>query len=146
MSHIDFSLRELQRAWRESFSLYSSSLDVSTSLARSNTCRMVLFYCVECGLKAVYLKQHGFTSVGNKFAHIQHNLNQLLDELRAGSAYALPLNLVLETPAKQAPRNASSAQLNSVWRYGAKVSNPVDHDLERALLRVNEWIKGELLA
>ncbi len=61
MAKIPFTNRELVRAWR-------NSLDVSKSEQRTNPHRLLLFYAIECGLKAAYLKQINKTVIDSDIA------------------------------------------------------------------------------
>ena len=56
MSALPFSDRELTRAWRE-----LSAVATPTNSVRQNPHRLLLFYAVECGLKAIWLKRQGRT-------------------------------------------------------------------------------------
>ena len=52
MSTIPFTDRELKRAWRE-----LSVAAITSNNLRTNPQRLLLFYAVECGLKAAWLKR-----------------------------------------------------------------------------------------
>lgn len=66
MAKIPFTDRELTRAWRNAFSV--SKVD-----PRGNPHRLLLFYAIECGLKAAYLKKHSKTvvdsTIADEFSH-----------------------------------------------------------------------------
>jgi hypothetical protein len=47
---IPFTDREIQRAWR-------TNLEASQVPSRNNAHRLLLFYAVECGLKAIIMKR-----------------------------------------------------------------------------------------
>ena len=54
---IPFTDRELTRAWRD----LSSVVNSQPIGIRQNPHRLLLFYAVECGLKAIWLKRQGRT-------------------------------------------------------------------------------------
>ena len=134
---IVFTLRELKRAWKQAESAFDESKN------KTNAQRLLLFYAVETGLKAVILKRENQENSEGMFADTLHDLNKMLDKLRAGNDLRLPKYIPLVTkPPEQ--RKATCGELNQVWRYGAKAQNPTDTELEAKLSKINEWIKGEL--
>ncbi|WP_208933062.1 hypothetical protein [Rheinheimera sp. F8] len=141
MSAIPFTARELKRAWRE-------LSNVANTENRENPHRLLMFYAVECGLKAVWLKRNS-REVFDKsdIDKTGHDLRQLLRDLRVGSKLDLPSDLRLE-PFTQSgvtvPRTGDIRILHQAWRYGGKCSAPSDHDCERQLQNVLNWIQGEL--
>ncbi|MCQ8127503.1 hypothetical protein [Methylomonas rivi] len=138
---IVFSLRELKRAWRESSSVFKECEQ------KTNAHRLILFYAVETGLKAVMLKREGKQDSENMFFDIKHDLNKLLSELKVARELHLPKDihlddLTLSKPHKQ--RNTGTCDLNQVWRYGAQAKTPTDAELEEKLCAIDDWINGEL--
>lgn len=108
----------------------------------------MLFYAVECGLKAVWLKRQGRTLFEkDDIEKTGHDLRMVLKELRVGSDLALPDNLKLH-PAKKTtgdvPRNGDISILHQAWRYGGECHSPSDQDCENQLEKVLNWIQGEL--
>jgi len=92
MSAVPFTDRELVRAWRELSVVAMPALGSS----RKNPHRLLLFYAVECGLKAVWLKRQNRALFDREdIDRTGHNLRQLLKELKVGSNLALPENLRL---------------------------------------------------
>lgn len=145
MSAIPFTDRELTRAWRE---LSAAATPPATAL-RQNPHRLLLFYAVECGLKAVWLKRKNRTLFeGSDIHRIGHSLQQVLKELNVGTALSLPDSFQLPPTANQGPiplpRSGKFGDLHQVWRYGGKCQLPTDQDCEQQLLKVLSWIQGEL--
>lgn len=144
MSAIPFTDRELKRAWRE---LSSISLPGSGE-QRKNPHRLLLFYAVECGLKAVWLKRQNRRLFDRSdIDRTGHDLRQVLKELRVGSALSLPGNLQLaplSVGGNETPRNGDISILHQAWRYGGECVGPTDHDCEAQLQNVLNWIQGEL--
>ncbi|MBS0425011.1 MAG: hypothetical protein JSR71_11460 [Proteobacteria bacterium] len=149
---IIFTSRELQRAWRQAASAFNMMDDKS----KTNAHRLLLFYAVETGLKAVLLKRSSKIDSGDfeiLFTNSQgkrrsgHDLNNLMDHLKVGAALKLSDNIALlplKTLTPQTPRTASCSELNQVWRYGAEAQTPNDQLLEAQLIAIHKWICGEL--
>lgn len=144
MSAIPFTDRELNRAYR--------ALDLASKPAgnsvRTNPHRLLLFYAVECGLKAVWLKRKNRTLFdGEEIEKTGHNLRYLLKELKVSSRLDLPEGLQLSSVKRDgadAPRAGDIRILHQVWRYGGECRIPTDQDCEAQLLKVLTWIQGEL--
>lgn len=144
MSAIPFTDRELTRAWRE-LSVVATSL---TAGDRQNPHRLLLFYAVECGLKAVWLKRQSRTLFeGADIDRMGHDLQQVLKDLKVGSALSLPESFQLPAASLGAatrPRKGKFGDVHQAWRYGGRCQTPTDQDCEQQLLRVLTWIQGEL--
>ena len=144
MSAIPFTDRELTRAWRE-LSVVALLPAISD---RQNPHRLLLFYAVECGLKAVWLKRQRRTLFEGADIHqTGHDLQQLLKNLKVGSALSLPESFQLPDTSQGADslqRKGKFGDLHLVWRYGGKCQAPTDKDCEQQLLKVLAWIQGEL--
>ncbi|WNV06430.1 hypothetical protein RP726_08500 [Candidatus Methylospira mobilis] len=138
---ISFSRRELTRAWRNADT-------ASVAASRSNSHRLLLFYAVECGLKAAYLKNRNKDASENEFSEMQHNLNRLMVALCIGKDLLLPESLQLsslrDSNRLDVSRNCGCGDLNQVWRYGGKLKQPDDKTLEEKLEAINAWLKKEL--
>jgi hypothetical protein len=146
MSPIPFTDRELKRAWRD----LETTASPTNGNARKNPQRLLLFYAVECGLKAVWLKRQNrrvFDLVD--IDTTGHDLRKVLKELNVGTGLSLPENLQLEPIAQnpgqgQIPRNGNISILHQAWRYGGKCVSPTDDQCEHQLQQVLNWIQGEL--
>ncbi|MBE9069110.1 hypothetical protein IQ260_20905 [Leptolyngbya cf. ectocarpi LEGE 11479] len=152
MPTIPFTDREMKRAWRENF-------QASQVASRSNANRLLLFYSVECGLKAILMQRRAVTSTDlcNEIGIAQHNINKLLDYLSAGRQLKLPSPCMLppiRVKGDKRLRELTSGQVNQMWRYGGRVSHILDERrneiqltdefVEKKLMEIAEWIKGEL--
>lgn len=144
MSAVPFTDRELKRAWRE-LSVIAMPAAGST---RQNPHRLLLFYAVECGLKAVWLKRQGRGLFDREDVdRTGHNLRQVLKDLKVGAELSLPENLRLQPVVLNgAPqsRNGDISILHQAWRYGGTCTAPTDNDCEQQLERIWKWIQGEL--
>jgi hypothetical protein len=141
MSAIPFTDRELKRAWRE-LSRVAGATD------RSNSHRLLLFYAVECGLKAVWLKRNS-RQVFDKYEieRTGHDLRQLLRDLRVGSQLDLPSAFELQSFQQNGNtvlRKGDIRVLHQAWRYGGQCVDPSDRDCELLLQNVCDWIREEL--
>ncbi len=147
MAMVVFTDREMQRAWR-------TNLEVSKQGIRTNAHRLLLFYAVECGLKAVLMKRASVTCTNGceSIRQAQHDINKLLDALNAGRALKLPSTTSM-TPIKnkaaEQPRPVDCGQLNPMWRYGGSIdtaykSTYSDQSLEDSLSKISHWIQEQL--
>lgn len=145
---IPFSRRELERAWRTAY-------NASTVNPRTNAHRLLLFYAQECGLKAVVLKRQNKELLDQPILEetsarqVAHDLNKLLDILRAGRGLQLPLSLNLRSlrtaERVELRRPCGTGEINQAWRYGGALDGPSDDQaLELALEDVQKWLEGEL--
>jgi hypothetical protein len=138
---IVFSFRELKRAWRQAGTAFEDTQN------KTNAHRLLLFYAVETGLKAVWLKRTEKQDSSNEFSKVKHDLNKLMDDLKVGATLRLDTDICLDQLSIQGKihtRETDCGGLNQIWRYGAKAKSPTDEVLEKKLLDVQEWIKGEL--
>lgn len=144
MSAIPFTDRELTRAWRE----LSAVVAPLPATSRQNPHRLLLFYAVECGLKAVWLRRQCKTLFeGADINRLGHDLQQVLKDLNVGSKLSLPETFRLSTASQGSAtltRNGKFGDIHQVWRYGGKCIVPTDQDCEQQLLNVLYWIEGEL--
>lgn len=156
MAPIPFTDKEMEKAWLRNISAYDK-----TPPPRTNAHRLLLFYAVECGLKAVFMKQkkRKRTDLCPEIADCQHNINKLLDCLDVEGPLRLPEIRIEDIPDKrnnknkQEKRKLDSGQINQMWRYGGNVISTItrknetqasDEDIENKLLIIAKWIAGEI--
>ncbi|WP_446381744.1 hypothetical protein [Coleofasciculus chthonoplastes] len=141
---IPFTRREIEKAWRENLSASSSKTP------RTNPHRLLLFYAVECGLKAILMRRRQRDCTDASIAEFGHDINRLLDTLGVKGSLRLPAHIRLKDIKIQGSpqqRNLTPDQINQLWRYGhsfEKNAQIQDKDLESMLFQIAEWIKGEL--
>jgi hypothetical protein len=141
---IPFTDREIEKAWRENKS-------ASEETPRSNAHRLLLFYAVECGLKAVLMRRQSKnrSDLCTDISECQHDVNKLLDCLYAGEKLKLPAQLSMQ-PIKgkksNDERKFTPGDINQMWRYGGccATGSVTDQNLEKKLLEIVNWIDGEL--
>lgn len=137
---ITFTYREMKNAW-------AANRKAGAVQNTTNPHRLLLFYATECGLKALILKRQKLTLTSDcpAIAAASHNINKLLDALRAGYALKLKNDLQL-APINHGrlERKCSNQDLNQIWRYGGKCVNPSDDEIENSLECVNNWLEEQL--
>lgn len=141
---IPFTKREIERAWRENKRAHTDCHNDR----RTNAHRLLLFYAVECGLKAVVMKRNkkDRTDLCPEFLEAQHNINKLLDILRTGTELKLPDQLFMEPLNNNTERKFTPGDINQMWRYGGRSDKITDQDIEKQLLNIVSWIEKELRA
>ncbi|MBV6819339.1 hypothetical protein KWG64_15470 [Rahnella sp. PD12R] len=144
MAKLPFTKQELTRAWRDATA-------VSNVEPRQNPHRLLLFYAVECGLKAVFLTQRNLDIIDEVNAGLlSHDLNKIADLVLLPKTQQLPEGVSMKNcniNKTSTPRNCHVSQLNQVWRYGGKLNGPgtiTDLVLEQKLVQINAWINKEL--
>lgn len=137
MAKIPFSLKELKKS-------YSLLYQNSQKLPTGNAQRLLLLYSVECGLKALWLKQAGrqiFNETDIK--NTGHDLNEIIKILKIGAIY-LPPNFNLPDLNGIKRRGYTIADLHQVWRYGGQLDAPPINDavaeekLDKLWLQLNK--------
>lgn len=148
MSVIPFTDRELQRAWLV-------NLQASKNEKRNNAHRLLLFYAIECGLKAVLMKRRSAncTEDCQEIGTVQHDINKLLDILSADQSLRLPRQFKMSSiriKGKERERTLEPGKINQMWRYGGVLpessnsADATDSKLENQLERISRWVEGEL--
>ncbi len=143
MAQIPFTLRELKKSW-------ANLNAASQQLPRGNAHRLLLVYAVECGLKAMWLKQENRTLFSSDdIARTGHDLNDVIKQLRLGGAFPTVFHL---SDVKDDRRNTVIRKhcrmdtLHQAWRYGGELVSPPldDAAAEAELERVNRLIEKGL--
>ena len=143
MAQIPFTLRELRRAWK-------ALRSASSQLPRTNAHRLLLVYSVECGLKAMWLKNESRTLfVAADIARTGHDLNEVIKQLRIGAVLPNSFDLSDAKDERKNPvtrRHCRLDTLHQVWRYGGELANPPmdDSAMEEKLEAVQQLIEKEL--
>ena len=143
MSALPFTDRELRKAWRE-----LKFASQTSSSVRKNPQRLLLFYAVECGLKAVWLKANNKNVLdATSIDTFKHDLSEIMRALGLGKQYFLPSDIYLNSctiEKKDYPRNGKIDALHQAWRYGGSCTKPTDQQCEEKLQQIVQWIEKEL--
>ena len=137
---LPFTNRELSRAWRK----LRCTANVQP---RDNTHRLLLFYAVECGLKAVWLKKESKTLFdGDAIHRFGHDLNAIIKDLMPGHTLSLlPASVQLSAVnSGRITRAGGLDAIHQVWRYGGQLNVPTDVEMEARLENMAQWIAKEL--
>jgi hypothetical protein len=123
---IPFKRGEMIRAWLQ-------NIAASQFEPRNNAHRLLLFYAVECGLKAVIMTRENLTRTdqprkkGYNVDDFGHDINLLLDELRVGAKIRLKPTKIktiksLQSRGKKDEERAVSLEKST--KCGVMVVNP----------------------
>ncbi len=140
---IPFTDREMQKAWRDN----KLAADKNP---RTNAHRLLLFYAVECGLKAILMKRQdkNCSDECEEISRAKHNINKLLDCLKSGEELKLPSELIMKPIKRQKTKNEerklNPGEINQMWRYGGVSTRINDDEIEKKLTKIAVWIEGEL--
>lgn len=137
MSQLLITRREFQRAYRNHFQAYLQWTECKIRVTQSRL--LLLFYAAECGLKAIWLKEHRLENsmADPNFYSYGHDINKLLSDLRAD----LRLPTGFRTLSKNS-RDVRTEQLNQAWRYGCELKDELP--IEDQLRIVCDWVGREL--
>ncbi|MCK4765299.1 MAG: hypothetical protein KAW12_24070 [Candidatus Aminicenantes bacterium] len=111
MVHV--KLKEMEKAFRN----HKNILDSSKYPHNHSTLKMVLFYAVECGLKALYMRRNRLkdtcpvNNLGDGVSGFKHDLNKLLGRLQINIEVPRALT-------KDKSKQIHSRELHEGWRYG----------------------------
>jgi hypothetical protein len=144
MAVLDFNDKELKRAWRNN--LAASSVENN----KTNAHRLLLFYAVECGLKAMILKKENKSRTDllpqdKQLKKYSHDINKLLQELNLSSRYHLKDTKMKQFKNSDTPRPVSVGDFNQMWRYGGNSDNTIFNDnIEKQLHDIIKLIEQEI--
>lgn len=137
---LPFTYHEIKRAWQQ-------NLEVSNAETRKNAHRLLLFYAVECGLKAVIMKREHSkrTDECTILSELGHDINGLLKHCCVGDQLQLKSVQMSDIKDPKTSRQVKPKEFNQMWRYGGRTQDtPTDTDIENQLLKIVEWIETEL--
>ncbi|MDH2231313.1 hypothetical protein N5K37_15535 [Delftia tsuruhatensis] len=138
---IQVTRKEFEKGWARARSVYQvSGVDGITN----NAHRLMLFYAVENGLKALIMKIERIRDGNADFGDELHNINKLLD--RAGAIKSLRImdNIRIKNASGNTQRGCGVGDINQMWRYGCVASQPSDSEIEGDLKTVAIWIEEQL--
>ncbi len=139
-NQINVTRKEFSESFREHYLLYRYIVNSSIS---PKSRRLLLFYSVECGLKALIMKTYAINTYEGLKKHSEdygkrvhgHDLKAMTKEV--GIAEQFPLKKIhLSQGGRVLPD-----RYNELWRYGASVvDSREEEDEEKVLQRIAEWI------
>lgn len=140
MAVVHVSNRDLKRGYRYHLQAYQACP------MPTNAHRLLLFYAIECGLKAILLKDNNCKATDEfpRIVELGHDLNKLLSELGIGTANPLRLPNSIKIKSKPPRQPIDISGLHQVWRYGGEASDPLDDHLEQQLLKIIDWIQENI--
>jgi hypothetical protein len=127
---IDATRREMERAFR----FHAALMGVCANSSQ----RLLLAYSVECGLKALIMRNERAELASALRYPIEHDLRAGLAQLRA------PRNLKIRDvkTLQKAPQDIHPKNLHQAFRYGVNVN---DDEVINELRAIAEWIRQRLL-
>lgn len=143
---IHVSRREMNKAFREHNGLWKSA---KQSGEISFTHKMVLFYAVECGLKALYMKRNRMAdskatdSQGENITKYKHDLKTLMDRMNMKSV-KIP-KTYLEVKSYDDKHQWEPKSLHEAWRYGRTFVLEKEEECVESLCSILEELNRELL-
>lgn len=140
---IKVTRKEFEKGWTRARTVYS---EIAPGAQTNNAHRLLLFYAVENGLKALIMRLERIRDGDADFEREQHNLNRLLDRANANSKLRVARNVTIRNQVASMPRNCSTGEINQMWRYGCLAERPSDVDIELTLKSVAQWIEEQLAA
>lgn len=113
-------------------------------MAEGPPAALLLFYSVECGLKASVLRRRNLRSTAQLPAELRrHDLHRLAKELR------LPLRLCMRMqrscpPQRGQGESVSFGDLHQAWRYGHVLQKDEEKQAIEVLHELRDWCQREL--
>lgn len=138
MAKIPISRKEFEKGWTRARSIY-----FVVAGTKNNAHRLLLFYAVENGLKALIMKREMLRDGTEGFDDEVHDINKLLARVKASTRLHLPVSVSLQDSGL-GQRSCSTGQINQMWRYGCMALTPTDDAIEAQLLAIADWIEENL--
>ena len=126
---------------RKAFILHSNEKNIKENSASSY---LLLFYAVESGLKAYYLKsnrQVATDQISNQNLKNSHDLLLWVKELK------LPASITNGCPRLKLKKRNISLDISfahQAWRYCVEIEEKAQHELVQWLKNVKDWVKEKL--
>jgi hypothetical protein len=114
----------------------------SEGLPRDASANLLLFYAVECGLKAALIRECGLRGTAQLDAHLRnHDLRKLARELRMAPVLVSRLQ---DCRRKHDGSHVPLHDLHEAWRYGAALEPIGESAATAALVAVSDWCRARL--
>lgn len=139
---IQVTRKEFEKGWARAKSVYAT---VAQGDKTNNAHRLLLFYAVENGLKALIMRTEKIRDGSADFSNEKHNVNRLLDRAGAKKILRMAHTISIKDHISHKPRNCSVGDINQMWRYGCIANEPSDEEIEFDLRTVAQWVEEQLL-
>lgn len=139
--------RDFENSFKKHYETYNK-VDTNMSVYSK---RLILFYCVECGLKCELLKHWKIEDPADIIKNQEHpknrklcthNLSVIINELKMGSTFKFP---VFKTNHQE---TIDIRTYHEFYRYGVKIKDEKDRKkedtFEEELKKVAEWLAGKV--
>lgn len=121
-----------------------ASLREAAGSATAESAYLLLFYSVECGLKAAYLGKRGMNAQSTRDLPPelrQHDLRRLAKELKLGGSLSRQLSACRRR--HNHALTVDHQDVHEAWRYGATLHTEDEKRVVRALGELSEWCRKE---
>lgn len=142
---IEAKRQELKKSFKVHYSKYMEGLN--SQRETNKTEKLVLFYAIECGVKALLLKKINKNTTKAFGEHIiyknklsgsnGHNIKYILQQLDYKSV-KLP-NIICNNG-----ESARCHEYNQIWRYGIECDNAIEKSIEKEMVQIASWLDKRL--
>jgi hypothetical protein len=136
------AIMPLDVGWKGLRAAYADQRDSSGHLGNSTSAYLLLFYAVECGLKAELMNQRGLRGTDElESSERTHDLRHLAKLLN------LPADVVGALRKYRRHIDAPGVpvgELHEAWRYGARLRADDESDAVSSLRRLSDWCHSSL--
>ncbi|GAA5071130.1 hypothetical protein GCM10023259_069440 [Thermocatellispora tengchongensis] len=103
---------------------------------------LLLFYGVECGLKAAILSRNGYKDTSHLPEQLRnHDLHRLAKELKLPPEVC---NRMRSCPSQNGRGHVAFAELHQAWRYGHTLRKAEEEQAVASLHELIAWCRREL--
>jgi hypothetical protein len=128
--------------WKGLRAAYATQRDSSRDLGSRTSAYLLLFYAVECGLKAQLMNQRGLRGTHElEEAERTHDLRHLAKVLGLSADVIGALRHYRRHVAAPA---ITVRELHEAWRYGAKLVAADETEAVDSLTKLSEWCREAL--
>ncbi|GAA3507565.1 hypothetical protein FHR32_001183 [Streptosporangium album] len=122
---------------------FAAHRDASHALEEGASTALLLFYSVECGLKAILLDRRNWRSTSDLPKHLKsHNLHDLAKELLLPSPLC---ELMVDCTGRKGPgERVAFGDLHQAWRYGRALEKKGEERAIAVLRELLGWCQREL--
>jgi hypothetical protein len=130
--------------WKQLRASFRSQKEAVEAMAEGPPAALLLFYSVECGLKASMLRRFNLRSTAQLPPDLRrHDLHRLAKELRLPPALCDRMQRSCPSQSGQGP-SVSFGDLHQAWRYGHALQKDEEEKAIQVLRELRNWCQGEL--